>query len=81
MFNGYTNSKELLTELYVVQKMAISDIGEKLGIAKEVVKAELVRLEIPIRSKGRPRFLENIKLKLCSCATFATMSITRRAMK
>jgi len=84
MCNGHTNSKELLTELYVVQKLAMADIGEKLGIDKIVVKKELVRLEIPIRSKGRPRFPENINklsLSLCSCATFTTMTITRKAIK
>ena len=84
MFNDYTNSRELLEDLYLNKKKGMEEIGELLGVDKVVVRKELVRLNFPIRRKGRPSInRDQIKLAVavCSCTTFATMTITRRAIR
>jgi hypothetical protein len=85
LYDEYSNSEELLTDLYLNKKMAIVDIGEILGVDKAVVKKELDRLNIPTRRKGRPKFPKNMvefATVICSSSTtFATMTITRRAIR
>ena len=82
LFNGHTDHKEMLAELYTVRKMGLEDIGDLLGINKIVVRNELAKLGIEIRPKGRPRFRTDMITQVAaSCATFATMTITRRAIK
>jgi len=81
-YGEYTDYKVMLVDLYCNRLWGMEQIGEFLGIDKAVVRGELVRLKIPIRPKGRPKF--RIKMSTMvdySCATFATMSITRRAIK
>jgi hypothetical protein len=84
-YGEYTDYRIMLSELYLTQQWGMEQIGEHLGIDKAVVRGELVRLKIPIRPKGRPRFKEkqikaSILLDLNKC-TLATLSITRKAIK
>ena len=81
LFNDYPSSRELLDDLYVIQKWSMESIAEKLGIDKVVVRKELARLNIPIRPKGRPRFIHNIMSTVFSCATLASFTIIRKAIK
>lgn len=64
LFGQYESSYELLYDLYVNQYMSMEEIAEKLGVSYMVVRNEMQRLGLPIRPKGRPRFLTKIKINI-----------------
>ena len=86
LFGEYTDYKTMLEDLYCNQKWGMEQIGEFLGVDKCCVRKALANdCGVEIRPKGRPRFPKNV-VKLAtlinsSCATFATMTIIRKAIK
>ena len=85
LFGEYTDYRVMLEDMYCHKRWGMEQIGEHLGVDKAVVRGELVRMKIPIRPKGRPRFKDKqIQMKvvvdLDSC-TLATLSIRRKAIK
>jgi hypothetical protein len=86
LYSEYTDYKEMLKDLYLNKRWGMERIGDHLGINKIVVRKALVNdCNVEIRPKGRPKFIRNVvkmsKLIDSSCATFATMTIIRRAFK
>lgn len=49
------NPSSTLTVLYVDQGLSLSDIADKLGCSPDTVGYRLKKLNIPARSRGRPR--------------------------
>lgn len=49
---GYAEYKDLLVDWYVVQRLALLDIAERLHVTQQRVRKHLVRFGITIRGKG-----------------------------
>jgi len=58
----YTTVKQMMTDLYLTQKLGLETLAEKFGVNKSVIKRILLSHNIPIRGKGRPTFDGNVKI-------------------
>jgi hypothetical protein len=72
LFVPYKNSLEQLTDLYLRKDWSIETIAEKLGVSKSVVWNEIIRLELPRRSKGRPRLRPIFSVTLATYTSLVT---------
>lgn len=54
LFGDFVDTRELLTELYINQKMSIAAISNFLGVDDQPITKELRRQGIPVRPKGKP---------------------------
>jgi transposase-like protein len=51
---GYENELALLTDYYIVRKLSVAEIAEKLDVSRHALRSTLCRLGIEIRGRGGP---------------------------
>lgn len=54
LITGYSDIKNMLTDLYVNQNLGLEAVGNILGIHKDPLRKMLGKLQIPLKPKGRP---------------------------
>lgn len=51
---GFESEEAMWQDYYIVRKLSITQLAERLGVSRNTVRAALERLEIPVRSRGGP---------------------------